>query len=90
MFYLVQLKNSVVEKRYALGWPTFGTFSNMHGPKVPTVDPSLENSSQPKKFVIKSFFHLPHRNFMLQKYPIFRSNGGGLKHPILFVSFSMS
>ena len=58
-------------------WPTFGTFSNMHGPKVPTVDPSLENSSQPKKFVIKSFFHLPHRNFMLQKYPIFRSNGGG-------------
>ena len=54
-----------------------GTFCDMHLPKVPTVDPSLENSSQPKKFVSKSFFHLPHRNFMLQKYPIFRSNGGG-------------
>ena len=54
-----------------------GTFYDMHLPKVPTVDPSLENSSQPKKFVSKSFFHLPHRNFMLQKYPIFRSNGGG-------------
>ena len=38
---------------YILGWPTFGTFSNMHGPKVPTVDPPLGNSSQPKKFVIK-------------------------------------
>ena len=36
-----------------IGWPNFGTFSNMHGPKVPTVDQPLGNSSQPKKFVIK-------------------------------------
>ena len=37
----------------------------MHCPKVPTVDPPLENSSQPKKF-------------LLSKYPIFRNNLRGL------------
>ena len=68
---------SLIGYPYLLAIPRIGTFCDMHLPKVPTVDPSLENSSQPKKFVSKSFFHLPHRNFMLQKYPIFRSNGGG-------------
>ena len=38
---------------YTLAITRIGTFCDMHLPKVPTVDPPLENSSQPKKFLIK-------------------------------------
>ena len=42
-----------LEDIYVLARTTIRKFCNMHCSKVPAVDPPIENSSQPKKFVIK-------------------------------------